>query len=92
MSLLLFLTFYAIPSLVISQDYHVLKFGAVGNGIADDWNAVRAALAAADNTNGGRVIFDSGFTFLTGAFNVTSNVILSVQGNILGSNQTDHYL
>ena len=77
---------------LLTQDYHVKNFNATGDGKADDTNAVRAAVAAAANSQGGRVIFDAGYTFLTGAFNISSNVILDIRGNILGSNLTDHYL
>lgn len=66
-------------------------FNATGDGIADDTNAVRSALSAAKNSHGGRVIFDVGYTFLTGCFQVSSNVILDVRGTILGSNSSDDY-
>ena len=46
---------------------------------------MRAALAAATNNKGGRVLFDYGKTFLTGGFNVTNNTILDVQVTILAS-------
>ena len=77
---------------VLSQEYHVKDFNATGNGIADDTHAVRSALLAASKSNGGRVIFDAGFTFLTGCFNVTSNIILDVRGTVLGSNDTNNFV
>ena len=41
-----------------------LAFGAVGNGTADDWAAITAALAeAASRTNGAGVWLDPGYTF-----------------------------
>uniref|UniRef100_A0A914DGA2 Uncharacterized protein n=1 Tax=Acrobeloides nanus TaxID=290746 RepID=A0A914DGA2_9BILA len=52
---------------------------------------VRAALAAAAKSNGGRVVFDAGNTFLTGCFNVTSNVILDVRGTIMASVNVSDY-
>uniref|UniRef100_A0A914CSI2 Pectate lyase superfamily protein domain-containing protein n=1 Tax=Acrobeloides nanus TaxID=290746 RepID=A0A914CSI2_9BILA len=78
---------------ISSQVYNVRDFNATGDGKTDDTSAIRAALAAADNSNGGRVIFDCGLTFLTGAINVTSNVILDLCGTILASNVSDifHY-
>ena len=79
-----------LPS-VTGQDYHVKDFNATGDGVTDDTNAVRAALLAAANTNGGRVIFDDGYKFLTGSFNVTSNVILDVRGVILASQVPDEF-
>lgn len=83
--------FYSILFFINAQDYHVLKFGAVGDGKTDDTRAVRSALAAAAASNGGRVIFDSGFTFLTGGFNITDNVILDVRGKILASLNASDY-
>jgi polygalacturonase len=74
-----------------SQVYHVKDFGAIGDGIADDTLAVRAALSNATASNGGRVIFDAGYIFLTGCFNVTSNVILDVQGTIKASINVTNY-
>jgi polygalacturonase len=77
---------------ISTQDFHVLDFGAVGDGVTNDTKAVRGALAAANNSNGGRVIFDFGYKFLTGPFNITSNVILDVRGTIIASsNRTDYF-
>ena len=77
--------------LVLAQDYHVLNFGAVGDGITNDTKAVRDALMAAYKTNGGRVIFDADYQFLTGPLNITSNVILDVRGTIIASRNTSDY-
>ena len=74
-----------------AQEYNVLKYGAKGDGKASDTNAVRGALAAAAKSNGGRVVFDAGYTFLTGCFNVTSNVILDVRGTIMASINVSDY-
>lgn len=76
---------------IIAQDYHVIKFGAKGDGVTDDSGAVRAAFAAANNTQGGRVIFDAGYTFLTGSFVIGSNTILDARGVILGSTDPECY-
>ena len=75
----------------LAQVYNVRNFNATGDGKTDDTAAVRAALTAASNSNGGRVVFDSGYTFFTGALNVTSNVILDVRGTILASIDPDEY-
>ena len=72
-------------SSINAQIYNVKDFNATGDGKTDDTKAVRATLDAAANSNGGRVIFDSGYTFLTGGFNLTNNVILDVRGTILAS-------
>ena len=75
-----------------AQTYSVLKYGAVGDGKSDDTTAVRATLAAANASNGGRVIFDANYTFLTGCFNITSNIILDIQGKILASNDSKDFV
>lgn len=74
---------------ILAQDYHVLNFNATGDGKTDDTKAVRSAMASAAASNGGRVIFDEGYTFLTGAFNVSSHVILDVRGTILAVTSAD---
>ena len=74
------------------QTYSPLSYGAKGDGTTDDTSAVRAALAAATNSKGGRVLFDYGKTFLTGGFNVTNNTILDIKGTILGSTDNSKYI
>ena len=91
MYLLAFLVAFLNVQHTLTQVYHVIDFNATGNGIADDTNAVRAAVAAAINSNGGRVVFDAGYNFLTGCFNISSNFILDIRGTILGSQNSDHY-
>uniref|UniRef100_A0A914D9A8 Uncharacterized protein n=1 Tax=Acrobeloides nanus TaxID=290746 RepID=A0A914D9A8_9BILA len=77
---------------ISTQVYNVRDFGAIGNGVANDTKAVRDAWAAAAKTNGGRVIFDAGYNFLTAPFNITSNGILDVRGKITASrNRSDYY-
>jgi len=92
MRIFVFLIFIcSIIHLIFSQDYHVINFNATGDGKTDDTLAVRAAFAAAENTNGGRVIFDAGYTFLTGAFNASSNTIIDVRGVVLASQVSDEF-
>src|SRR5688572_13040165 len=74
------------------QDYSVLSYGAKGDGKTDDTQAIRTALSAAVETNVGHVIFDANYIFLTGCFNVSSNVILDVRGTILAKNTSDGYV
>uniref|UniRef100_A0A914DP51 Polygalacturonase n=1 Tax=Acrobeloides nanus TaxID=290746 RepID=A0A914DP51_9BILA len=61
--------------LVRTQDYHVLNYGAVGDGKQDDTVAVRSTFSAAAN----------------GGFNVSSNIIIDIRGTILGSTNTTLY-
>ena len=91
MYLLVFLVSFLCLQHILAQEYHVKDFNATGNGIADDTSAVRAAVAAAAKSNGGRVVVDAGYTFLTGCFNISSNFILDIRGTILGSQNSDHY-
>jgi len=62
--------------------FDVRSFGAVGDGTHDDTGAVRAALAAAAAAGPSTVLFPAGFTFLTGAFNLSSDLVLEVQGTV----------
>lgn len=91
MKLFLF-CYFIILSLVDSKIYNVRDYGAIGDGVTDDTEAIRATLAAAQAiSKGGNVIFDRGYKFLTGCFNVTDNIILEVQGTILGSVDPSKY-
>jgi len=62
--------------------FDVRAFGAVGDGTHDDTAAVRAALAAAAANGASTVLFPAGLVFLTGAFNLSSDLVLEVQGTI----------
>ena len=66
--------------------------GAVGSGTVYDTDAVRAAVDECGAAGGGTVLFEIGFTFLTGAFNVSSNTRLQVEGTILGSPNATGYV
>lgn len=68
-----------------------LAHGAAGTGLVFDTLAVRAAVD--ECAGGGTVLFSAGKTFLTGAFNVSNNTELRVDGTLLGSpNNTDYVL
>ena len=65
--------------------YNVLDYGAVGDGVTSDTQAVRGALAAAAAANGGTVLLPAPYVFLSGCVNLTSNVELRVEGTLLAS-------
>jgi polygalacturonase len=66
--------------------FNPLAYGARGDGITDDTQAVRKCGQALAQANGGVFLFPSGYSFLTGSFNLTSNTVLQVAGRILGYN------
>ena len=71
----------------------VMSYGASGDGSRYDTDAVRTAIAACTGVEGGAtVLFGAGHTFLTGCFNVTSNIRLQVDGRIVGSPNATGYV
>jgi polygalacturonase len=71
--------------------FNPLSFGAIGNGIADDTHAVRAAAAALDAAGGGVLLMPFGYSFWTGPFNLSSNAILLIAGTVIASNSSADY-
>lgn len=49
-----------------AKDYNVLDFGAVGDGVTDDTQAIRAAVGQCSEL-GGRVVLDGGRIYRCGA-------------------------
>jgi len=71
---------FCISLTAISQKiYDVKKYGAKGDGKTNDAVAIQKAIDACSVT-GGRVLIPAPFTFLTGPFNVKSNVDLYIEG------------
>ncbi len=60
-----------------NRDFEITRYGAVGDGVKDSTEAIRAAIAAANKAGGGRVVVPPG-RFLTGAIHLKSNVNLHV--------------
>src|SRR4029077_13902840 len=61
-------------------------YGAAGDGIANDTNAIQTAIDTCAAQGGGTVPFDHG-TFLTGPFTLKSHIVLrvSTDATILGT-------
>lgn len=70
------------------------RYGAKGDGHTDDTAAVRAAFAAAATAGPSTVLFPGGKTFLTGAFNLSSHLVMQVAGTVLAWPGSDggHYV
>lgn len=60
--------------------FNVRDFGAVGNGRIDDAVAIQKAMDTCSNSGGGVVLFPAPLTYLTGPFNIKSNVEMHIQG------------
>ena len=54
--------------------YDVTRFGARGNGVTDDAPAIQRAIDAAFAAGGGRVVFPSGKTFLSGPLELKGGI------------------
>jgi len=66
-----------VPPSFPDRDIDVTRFGAVGDGVRDSTDALRAAIAACHAKGGGRVVVPPG-TFLTGPLHLRSRVNLHV--------------
>jgi len=75
------LIFFAVLTLNVTaqKDYNIKNFGARGDGKTDDAVAIQKAIDACSKT-GGRVVVPSPGTFMTGPFNVKSNIELYIEG------------
>ena len=60
------------------QTCNVMHYGARGDGQAEDTTAIVAAMAAC--SSGGKVLLPKPHTFLSMPFNITSNIVFSVEG------------
>ncbi|MFN3939847.1 MAG: glycoside hydrolase family 28 protein, partial [Chitinophagales bacterium] len=78
--------------LLTAQDYNILDYHAIADGTTMNTSAIQAAIDAAYNHGGGRVIIPSG-NFLSGTIILKSNVELHLMENavLLGSTNPDDY-
>lgn len=77
-----------------SMEYSVLKFGAAGDGHANDTAAIQAAIDACRAAGGGRVILPGGHIYRSGALVLCSNLELHIgMGAVLkGSDDLSDYV
>ena len=76
LSLIIF-AIIALP-VVAQKEYNIKNFGAKGDGKTDDAIAIQKTIDACSKT-GGRVIVPAPYTFVTGPFNLKSNIELYVE-------------
>lgn len=86
-------TVMAWASAAVAQPLNVLDFGAKGDGKAMDTIAIQKAIDACHERGGGTVYFAPGHNYLTGTFEIKSNVTLHLDGNarIVGSDHLKDY-
>lgn len=63
------------------SDYVICHYGALGDGTTDNAEAIQKAIDACSEAGGGRVIVPSGGVYMTGPFEVKSNVDLYIEAN-----------
>ncbi|WP_297419993.1 glycoside hydrolase family 28 protein [Clostridium sp.] len=70
--------------------FDVTKYGAIGDGDTLDTNAIQKAIDSC--TQGGKVLIPEGKTFKTGAIWLKGDMILEVDGKLLGSENPEDYM
>ena len=74
-------------SMVKGSSYNVLDYGAVGNGIVDDTNAIKAAMTAA-SALGKRLFFPAGIYLVTDSLDMCQYTNIFGEYNYQGSNDS----
>src|SRR5512146_391886 len=94
LSLVICLTLFTIVSVAqaVPATFNVRDFGAVGDGTTSDNAAITKAIKACNANGGGTVLFPAG-KYMTGSFELLSNVNLHLEAGavILGSPNLDDY-
>jgi polygalacturonase len=82
----------AFTSFVRAADFNIIKYGAVGDGLTLNTNAIQRAIDECYKSGGGNVIFPEG-KFLSGTIVIKDNVTISFQTNavLLGSTDLKDY-
>lgn len=70
--------------------FNVTNYGAIGNGSTNDTAAIQKAIDSC--TAGGEVLIPAGKTFKSGALWLKDNMILRVDGELLGSDNAQDYI
>ncbi|RYE04031.1 MAG: glycoside hydrolase family 28 protein, partial [Sphingobacteriaceae bacterium] len=63
------------------KEYNLKDFGAIGDGKTDDAKSIQKTIDICNAAGGGRIVIPSGFTFLSGPFNLKSNIEFQVEVN-----------
>ncbi len=61
--------------------YNIKDYGAIGDGKNDDAIAIQKTIDACNAAGGGRVIVPSGYVFLSGPFDLKSNIEFYIEAN-----------
>ena len=88
-----YLVLVLLPLQALAKDYNVLDFGARGDGIYKDTEAVQKAIDACSNDGGGRVLIPAGKTVVVGTIFLKDFVTLHVENGatLLGSPDIGDY-
>ncbi|KAK8935308.1 hypothetical protein KSP39_PZI013985 [Platanthera zijinensis] len=89
---LLLISLHSCTSLA-ALTFSVTDFGAAGDGQRYDTKPIQAAIDACASSGGGRVLFPSGGSYLTGTLFLRSYVVLDVErgARILGGSREEDY-
>ncbi len=89
--LFVYITFIS-QTFLFSQDYNILDFGAIPDGITLNTSKIQSAIDASHENGGGRVVVPAGY-FLSGSIVLKSGVELHLLKDavLLGSTNPEHY-